>query len=188
MPAEIQAGKPRIDLSRYELTVDGRRVKLERQPMELLLFLVERKGQLVTREDIVEKLWGKGVFVDVDQSINAAVRKIRAALKDDPAQPKYLETAVGKGYRLVGDLEVVGASGAAPAPARQIPPPALAEPHGRGRLRRAVVWFAILLFLAGAIWAWSRWRQANSVDPANIRSLAVLPLVNLSGDASQDYF
>src|SRR5262249_33774017 len=107
MPAEVQAGKPRIDLSRYELTLDGRRLKLEHQPMELLIFLVERKGQLVTREDIVGKLWGKDVFVDVDQSINAAVRKIRSVLKDDPTQPKYLETVVSKGYRFIGDIEVV---------------------------------------------------------------------------------
>lgn len=59
MPAEVQAGTPRIDLSRYELKVDGRRVKLERQPMDLLILFVQRQGQLVPREDIVEKLWAK---------------------------------------------------------------------------------------------------------------------------------
>src|SRR6516162_6193980 len=119
MPAQVQAGKPRIDLSRYELSLDGRRVRLEHQPMELLILLVERKGQLVTREDIVGKLWGKDVFVDVDQSINAAVRKIRFALKDNPAQPRYLETVVGKGYRFIGDMEVVGSPCALPERVRQ---------------------------------------------------------------------
>jgi DNA-binding response OmpR family regulator len=84
MAAEIQAAKPRIDLSRYQLTVDGRRVKLERQPMELLIFFVQRKDQLVIREDIVDKLWGQHVFVDVDRSINSAVRKIRTALETIP--------------------------------------------------------------------------------------------------------
>jgi len=74
MPADTQAGRPRIDLSRYELKVDGQRVKLERQPMELLMFFVARRGHLVTREDIVDKLWGKDVFVDVDRSINGAAR------------------------------------------------------------------------------------------------------------------
>jgi DNA-binding winged helix-turn-helix (wHTH) protein/tetratricopeptide (TPR) repeat protein len=110
MSVEIQAGKLRLDLSRYELSRDGRPVKLERQPMELLIFLVQRKGQLVTRDDIVEKLWGKDVFVDVDRSINAAIRKIRAALKDHPDQPKFLETVVGKGYRWIGEIELIPAS------------------------------------------------------------------------------
>jgi DNA-binding winged helix-turn-helix (wHTH) protein len=121
MPAEIQASKPRIDLSRYELTVDRQRVKLERQPMELLIFLVQRLGLLVTRNDIIEKLWGQDVFVDVDGSINAAVRKIRSALKDDPTSPKYLETVVGKGYRFIGNVELIG--GAQPSKAPHEAPP-----------------------------------------------------------------
>src|SRR6266446_5429095 len=81
MPAEIQVGKLCIDLSRYELSLDGHRLKLEHQPMELLILLVERKGQLVTREDIVRRLWGEDTFVDADQSINSAIRKIRSALR-----------------------------------------------------------------------------------------------------------
>ena len=117
---EIQAGKHRLDLSRYQLSRDGRPLKLERQPMELLIFFVQRKGQLVTRDDIVEKLWGKDVFVDVDRSINAAVRKIRSALKDDPNQPRYLETVVGKGYRLIGEIELVPAPPKAPGKTPEI--------------------------------------------------------------------
>src|SRR5215471_8653808 len=109
MAAELRAWEPRIDLSRYELIVGGRRIKLERQPMELLIFFAQRSGQLVTREDIVEKLWGKGVFVDADSSINAAVRKIRSALKDDPARPRFLETVVGKGYRIIAPIALIGA-------------------------------------------------------------------------------
>src|SRR5215472_18959915 len=108
MPAPAQAAKARIDLSRYELSLGGRRLKLERQPMELLILLAQRQGQLVTREDIIEKLWGKDVFVDVEHSINAAVRKIRSALRDDPAHPRYLETVVGKGYRFIGTVELTG--------------------------------------------------------------------------------
>jgi formylglycine-generating enzyme required for sulfatase activity/DNA-binding winged helix-turn-helix (wHTH) protein len=132
MPTGVQAGKPRIDLSRYELSLDGRRLKLEHQPMELLIFLVGRKGQLVTREDIVGKLWGKDVFVDVDQSINAAVRKIRAALKDDPTHPKYLETVVSKGYRFIGEVEVVAAT---PAPSES------SSAGGDSAARGVVPWY-----------------------------------------------
>jgi tetratricopeptide (TPR) repeat protein len=69
--------------------------------MELLLLLVDRKGQLVTREEIIEKVWGKDLFFDTDNSINAAVRKIRQVLKDDPEKPLFVQTITGKGYRFV---------------------------------------------------------------------------------------
>src|SRR5215471_15946564 len=108
MALETQAGRLRIDVSRYELSLNGKRFKLERQPMDLLILFVQKRGELVTREQIIERLWGKDVFVEVDRSINSAVRKIRTVLGDDPAQPQYLETVVGKGYRFVGEIEVVG--------------------------------------------------------------------------------
>jgi len=88
-----------LDLAAYELRRDGRSIKLERIPMELLRLLVEQRGQLVTRDAIIEKLWGRDVFLDTDNSINTAVRKIRQALGDDPAQPRFLQTVSGKGYR-----------------------------------------------------------------------------------------
>ena len=89
-----------LDLGRYELRQNGRPLKLERIPMELLILLVEREGQLVTREEIIQRLWGNDVFVDTRQGINTAVRKIHLALKDDPDRPRILETVVGKGYRM----------------------------------------------------------------------------------------
>lgn len=110
MALETEAGKLRLDVSRYELTVGGRRARLERQPMELLIRLVQRKGQLVTREEIVKKLWGNDVFVDIEGGINHVIRKIRSALHDDPDHPRYLETVVGKGYRFIGEVEVAGAA------------------------------------------------------------------------------
>jgi DNA-binding winged helix-turn-helix (wHTH) protein len=88
-----------LDPERYELRRSGRVIKLERQPMELLILLAQRPGQLVTREDIIARLWSQGTFMDTNQSINSSVRKIRAALKDDAEQPRYLLTVVGKGYR-----------------------------------------------------------------------------------------
>src|SRR3979411_441758 len=79
---------PRI----YELRRAGRHLKLERIPMELLLLLVEQRGQLVGREQIIEKIWGKEFFRNADTSINSAIRKIRQVLKDDPEQPRFLQT------------------------------------------------------------------------------------------------
>jgi DNA-binding winged helix-turn-helix (wHTH) protein/tetratricopeptide (TPR) repeat protein len=98
-----------LDLGRYELRRQGRRVKLEKKPMELLIFLVSRREQLVSRQEIVAKLWRSNLFVDSETNINNIVRKIRTALGDDSAQPRFLETVVGKGYRFVGPMRVIDA-------------------------------------------------------------------------------
>ena len=93
-----------LDLRSYELRRAGRVLKMERIPMELLLFLIESHGYLVTREQIIERLWGKDVFLNTDGSINAAIRKIRQALKDDPEEPRYLQTVTGRGYRFIAPI------------------------------------------------------------------------------------
>src|SRR5258707_14840545 len=97
-----------LDLGRYELRRSGRRVRLEKKPMELLIFLVQRREQLVSREDIVAKLWRSDLFVDTERNINNIVRKIRTALGDDAAKPRFLETVVGKGYRFIGPIRLIG--------------------------------------------------------------------------------
>jgi predicted ATPase/serine/threonine protein kinase len=93
-----------LDLRSYELRRAGRVLKLERIPMELLLLLVEKRGELVTRDQIVERIWGKDVFLDTDNSINAAVRKIRLVLKDDPLHPRFLQTITSRGYRFIAPV------------------------------------------------------------------------------------
>jgi DNA-binding winged helix-turn-helix (wHTH) protein len=103
------AGELELDLGRYELRRQGRRVKLEKKPMELLIFLVSRQEQLISREEIVGKLWRSNLFVDTDTNINNIVRKIRTALGDDSVKPRFLETVVGKGYRFVGPVRVLDA-------------------------------------------------------------------------------
>jgi DNA-binding winged helix-turn-helix (wHTH) protein/tetratricopeptide (TPR) repeat protein len=96
-----------LDLGRYELRRGGRRVKLEKKPMEFLIFLVRRRGQLVSRQDIVTRLWHSDLFIDTERNINNLVRKIRAALGDHAAQPRFVETVVGKGYRFIGPVRVI---------------------------------------------------------------------------------
>jgi DNA-binding winged helix-turn-helix (wHTH) protein len=90
-----------LDFARFQLCRSGNPVRLEGLPLQLLMFLVEKRGELVTREQISAQLWSKDVFVDVDQGINTAIRKIRRALGDDPNEPQYLQTVVGRGYRFV---------------------------------------------------------------------------------------
>src|SRR6202165_24054 len=98
-----------LDLGRYELCRSGRRIKLEKKPMELLIFLVGRREQLVSRKEIVAKLWLSDLFIDSEPNINNIVRKIRTALGDDSDRPRFLETVVGKGYRFIGPVRVIDA-------------------------------------------------------------------------------
>jgi DNA-binding winged helix-turn-helix (wHTH) protein len=102
-------GEVELDLGRYELRRYGRRVKLEKKSMELLIFLVGRREQMVSREDIVRKLWRSDLFIDTDRNLNNIVRKIRTALGDDSAKPRFIETVVGKGYRFIGPVRVIDA-------------------------------------------------------------------------------
>jgi DNA-binding winged helix-turn-helix (wHTH) protein len=103
-------GEFQLDFVRFQLFRHGKPVRLEGLPLQLLMFLVENKGQLVTREQIATALWSKDVFVDIDQGINTAIRKVRRALDDDAGEPQYLQTVVGRGYRFVApDLGEEGA-------------------------------------------------------------------------------
>lgn len=90
-----------LDYARFQLYRASKPVRLEGLPLQLLMFLVDKRGQLVTREQISSQLWSKDVFVDVEQGINTAIRKIRRALMDDAGEPQYLQTVVGRGYRFV---------------------------------------------------------------------------------------
>ena len=98
-----------LDRSAYQLRRKGRPVQLERIPLDLLFLLADQRGQLVTREEILEQVWGKGVFLDTDNAINTAVRKIRHALRDDSDSPRFISTVPGKGYRFVGEIEIAKA-------------------------------------------------------------------------------
>ena len=102
-PSEVE-----LDLGRYELRRGGHRVKLGKKPMELLILLVARREQLVTRQEVVGRLWQSDLFIDTERNINNIVRKIRRALGDHAAKPRFLETVVGKGYRFVGPVRVIG--------------------------------------------------------------------------------
>ena len=95
-----------LDLGRYQLRRNGNLLRLERLPMELLVLLASRQGELVTREEVVERLWGKDVYLDAEQGINTAIRKIRICLRDTAEKPKYIQTVVNKGYRFVPPVTI----------------------------------------------------------------------------------
>ena len=105
-----------LDIAAYELRRNRHRVRLERQPMDLLILLVRRRGQLVSRAEIVDVLWGKDVFVDVENGVNTAIRKLRQALRDSPDAPTFIETVPAKGYRFIAAVEVPPDAASEPAP------------------------------------------------------------------------
>jgi predicted ATPase/DNA-binding winged helix-turn-helix (wHTH) protein len=118
-----------LDRGAYELRRSGTPLRLSRIPMELLLLLVERRGDLVTREEIVHRIWGKDVFLDTDNSINAAIRKLRQVLDDDPEKPQFIHTVTGRGYRFVAPVSELKPT--APKPATHPEPRASNLPVSR---------------------------------------------------------
>src|SRR3954471_7803985 len=101
----IRFGDFELDLPAYELRRKGRRVKLGRQPMDLLILLAERPRQLVSRTEIVDRLWGADIFVDVETGVNTAISKVRQALRDSADAPAFVERVPGKGYRFIADVQ-----------------------------------------------------------------------------------
>jgi len=186
--APVQTDVLELDLRRYELRRGSIVLKLEKIPMELLILLVARRDQLVGREEIIARLWGKDVFLDTEQGINTAIRKIRLTLGDDPNDPRFLHTIVGKGYRFVGPITVIPATAQAPT---AVPTTDHETQPSRPKtaLRWKLVAFAAVFMLASAAvvafryFDWIRWFPRPPVH-----SIAVLPLKNLSGNPADEYF
>jgi DNA-binding winged helix-turn-helix (wHTH) protein len=102
MPSRFaRFGEFELDFDGFQLRQRGSAVRMESLPLRLLILLVARKGELVTRREVESALWGNGVFVDVEQGINTAIRKIRLVLRDHPEKPRFLQTVVGQGYRFL---------------------------------------------------------------------------------------
>jgi len=175
-----------LDVAGYRLSRNGRPIRIERQPMDLLILLVANRQRLVTRAEIVDALWGKDVFVDVETGVHTAIRKIRLALHDSPESPTFVETVSGKGYRFVAPVEeaLAEAVGAVAPPVVEPPPQRLAVSESGPWPRRAAIGVIALVIVAGlAGWAW---RVAQHPADATV-TVAVLPFQNLSGDAERDY-
>jgi len=175
-----------VDRGAYELRRAGRTVAIERIPMELLLLLLERRGQLVTRQEILDRIWGKNVYGDVDNSINTAVRKIRQVLHDNSASPRLLHTIPGKGYRfsvLVVDPQALPVSAAVVQVPRVKPP---STPAAQSKPWRLLAAIAVVL-VAGALIV-RPYLMRRIVPPPGKAMIVVLPFQNLSGDPQQDYF
>ena len=180
-----------LDVAAYELRRNGRAVRLERHPMDLLLLLVERRNDLVSRAEIVERLWGKDVFVDVETGVHTAMRKVRQALRDSPEAPTFVETVPGRGYRFIATVEVARKHEEArqPEPAPEppviapVPEPAAPRPVIYARRRSAILVALIVVLGAGYV----LWNRTGAGVSSRRIALAVLPFENIGNDPERQY-
>jgi class 3 adenylate cyclase/tetratricopeptide (TPR) repeat protein len=180
-----------LDRGAYQLRRAGRPVHLERIPLDLLFLLAERRGQLVSRDEIVERIWGKGIFLDSDTSINVAVRKIRKALGDDAEAPRFVVTVPAKGYRFVADVPEESQAAVNPPSSTQLAPAApkkseqsqirqadTSAPENLEGERKTVT--MLLLDFKGST------RLVEDLDPEEVRAI-VDPALKLMIDAVHQY-
>ena len=198
----VRFGTYEVDLQSGEVRKSGVRIRIQQQPIKLLETLLERPGEVVTREELRSRLWPHESFGDFDQAVNIAIAKLRSALGDSAENPRYIETLPKRGYRFIAEVSLDNAEPAtkkAVSAAENRPGEknrdqdrsaglSVVPVETKGRLRpryRVIVALALVVSLMIlAVWLF-RFREPS---PTGIRSLAVLPLDNLSGDASQNYF
>lgn len=187
----LRFGVFEVDLQTRELRKQGMQIKLQEQPFQILAFLLEHPGEIVTREQLRQKLWPADTFVDVDNSVNAAINRLREALGDSAESPRFVETLPRRGYRFVAPVTAVSTAEHAVASEHASPAlPGIAYAVSNLKARssrwKTRVALGLVVVLVGAsVWAWQKRQGPSSL---HITSVAVLPLTNLSGDPSQDYF
>jgi TolB-like protein/DNA-binding winged helix-turn-helix (wHTH) protein/Tfp pilus assembly protein PilF len=198
-PCSVHFESFEFDFRSGELREDGRKVKVQGQPVQILAMLLERPGELVTRDELRNKLWPADTFVDFEHSLNAAVKRLRHALHDSAENPQYVETLARRGYRFIAEVAVVeGARAdirgnhpqgnvltAGDHERLQVAEKSAVVLHRLWPLTWKTTGFAIILLSTLLVVLILRSRSEPS---PTIRSLAVLPLENLSGDVSQEYF
>src|SRR5262245_25663349 len=180
-------GSFEVDLESGELRRQGVKIKLQDQPFRLLALLLERAGEVVTREELRDELWPADTFVDFDHSLNTAVRKLREALGDSAETPRFVETLARRGYRFMAPVAEQGPT-AQPAPSADVEVAAPSPPLTTRwpPFARRVVVIAAVLSSAALVAYWVGGRPRARPQPARL-TLAVLPFDNLSGDADQEY-
>ncbi len=182
----VRFGEFELDLRTGELRSHGHHIILQEKPFQILTALLERPGEMVTREELIKRLWPAGTFVDFDLGLNKTVNRLREALEDSAEQPRFIETFPKRGYRFVAPVTRNGAEAAEvspTSPAQQSKNAALAV----GVLRwRSAVAAGLLAIMAMATYvAWRRHSRAPA--PTGRIMMAVLPFQNLTGDPEQEY-
>jgi TolB-like protein/DNA-binding winged helix-turn-helix (wHTH) protein/Tfp pilus assembly protein PilF len=190
----IRFGPFELRLEAGELHKEGIRLKLAGQAIEVLRMLLERPGRLVTREELQKKLWSEAEFGDFEHGLNAAVNRLRESLADSATEPKYIETVPRRGYRFIGAIKQPGEAALPRKSGEEGPQSAVAaadKAAARRKLQdRGIAWIAAAAALL-LVWPAYKLTESRFAHPGSqtmIRSIAVLPLENMSGDAEQEYF
>jgi TolB-like protein/DNA-binding winged helix-turn-helix (wHTH) protein/Flp pilus assembly protein TadD len=184
-----------LNVKAGELRKNGLRIRLQEQPIRVLTMLVERPGDVVTREELQQRLWPADTFVDFDHGLNKAINKIRDALGDSAESPRFIETVPRRGYRFLAEVKPVDGTAVTSS---SVASQAVTETSDLGArsdspsqaVNRPTRWkipFVALIVLAAVFAAWKYHAVTTSHAPV-IRSLAVLPIESLSNEPSQDYF
>lgn len=189
-----------VDLRSGELWERGKRLRLQDQPFQVLRVLLERRGEIVTRDELKQTLWPADTFVDFDDGLNTAVRKLRDVLGDSTEKPRYIETIPRRGYRFMGRLSDRPAVLSSPAeetndsPVQEFSRSAPSAPVGLPAPAQLLsIRWRVLLTAAAALALFStalvlyRGSSAKGTSQPGIKSLAVLPMKNLSADPTQEY-
>ena len=192
-PLFLQFGPFKLDLQACELRKGDTLLHLAPQPCKVLALLASRPQKVFTRQEIQREIWGGDTFVDFEQGLNVAIRQIRVALCDDAETPRYIETLTRRGYRFIGRIDehravTEGATITVPAESATLSAPAVLRPLSYRRPLTVVVGFAFAAVSVVFLWRIERGRVGAGDIRPTIRSIAVLPLANLSGDPEQEYF
>lgn len=187
LPRLLRFGQFELDLRTGEIYKEGKRIKLQEQPCQVLALLIESPGELVSREELRKRLWPNDTFVNFDHGVNIAINKLRNALGDSPEKPRFIETLPRRGYRFIAPVDAAKTSRDGEPPAQLTSSQAGRAGSGSITWRRALLSAALALSLVAVFFSFFRYWRGYS-GGSRIRSLAVLPLENLSGDPSQEYF
>jgi TolB-like protein/DNA-binding winged helix-turn-helix (wHTH) protein/tetratricopeptide (TPR) repeat protein len=207
-PRLIRFGLFELDLLSGEIRKQGHKVRLEGQPVQVLICLIENPGQLISREELHRKLWSADTFVNFELGLNAAVKRLRQALNDSADNPRFVETLPRRGYRFIAPVQIIApreevalhtpaeaeasrtenelpvlSSFAEATPSNALAPEITEPNHWRLNWKLSALILLVLVVISVLVF-----RQLRGIPSSGIRSLAVLPLQNLSGDTSQEYF
>jgi TolB-like protein/DNA-binding winged helix-turn-helix (wHTH) protein/Flp pilus assembly protein TadD len=186
--AIFRFGAFELDSRTGELRKNGMRLRCQEQPIHVLVALLERPGELLTREELRQRVWPEDTFVDFDHALNTAVKKIRAALNDEADSPRYVETVPRRGYRFIAPVQTELTPGRT-AEEHRAETPDVAEIRRPLINRRVVALAAAMIGVVGAGYYWNSHRaRASGRNLPNRTMVAVLPFENMTNDPSQEFF
>src|ERR1700733_3774605 len=187
-PRVLRFANFELDVRAGELRKRGIKLRLQGQPLQVLAALLNRSGDVVTREELRAQIWTAGTFIDFDHSLHNAIARLREVLGDSAETPRYIETLPRRGYRFIGQLDGADVQSLSPVFTQNAPPPEVPVRPTHAKSRKFLA-TAILTAMLIGLAVWLAHVSARPTSAASrLNSIAVLPLANLSGDPSEEFF